>query len=145
MPDSKTLLKHTVVTHRSRCPCSSKCQSDSHDCSFPIAAIRQAEKARDTLRQQLNKPANVSSSDISSSDTEPESDKLKRECKNALRRCFLLYIFCNVASFLRLASSNYIAELFFFWRRGILYHGSSLCVLEILQSDKITPVLSRDR
>ena len=142
MPDSKTLLKHTVVTHGSRCPHSSKCQSNSHDCFFPIAAIRQAEKARDTLRQQLYTPVNISWCDISSSNTEPELDKLKRECKNALRRCFLLYIFCNLASFLRLASSDSIAEFFFLWRTGILFHASSLCVLEILQSGKKTPALS---
>ena len=112
MPDSKTLLKHTMVTHGSRCPHSSKCQSDSYDCSFPIAAIHQVEKARDTLRQQLYTPANVSSSGIGSSDTEPESVKLKRECKNALRHCFLLYIFCNLTSFLNLL--HQIPSLIFF-------------------------------
>ena len=99
------------MTDGSRCPRSSKCQSDNRDCSFPVAAIRQVEKARDTvLYASSYTPVNVSSSGISSSDTEPESDKLKPECKKALRRCFLLYIFCNLASFLRLASSDSIAE-----------------------------------
>ena len=51
---------------------SSKRRGDSHNRFFPISAIRQAEKAKETMAQQLDTPATVNSSDSSSSDAESD-------------------------------------------------------------------------
>ena len=53
--------------------------------------------------------------------------------------------FAYLASILRLASPDSIAEIFFLWRRVFMYHASSQCLLEISQSGKNNPVLSGDR
>ena len=64
--------------------------------------------------------------------------------ERAPSRIYFVY-FAYLASFLRLASPDSIAEIFFLWQRVFLYHASSLCLLEISQSGKKTPVLSGDR